>query len=119
MRKRSDVYDLGHLNSCAVNGADSALATVARTFDVGLNLTQTQIISDLCAILRGHLSGVRCVLLRASEAHLARGRPGYHLTLTVGQTHNNVVERAMHMQLALAIYLYIPLFRCDCLFAIL
>ena len=71
MRKRSNIYDFYNLDACAVHSADSAFATVAGTFNISFHLAETQIVGYLGAILCCHLGCVGCVLLAATETHLA------------------------------------------------
>ena len=70
MWKRCNVDNLGYLNSCTVDGTDSRLTSVTWTLNVCLHLAKTEVESDLGAILCCHLSSVRSVLLRTTEAHL-------------------------------------------------
>ena len=66
----SNVNDLHHLDTCTMHGTDSTLTTITWTLHIGFYLTQTQVESDLCAILGCHLSSIRSVLLRTAETHL-------------------------------------------------
>ena len=68
VRQRSNINNLHHLDSCTMNGTDSRLTSVTGTFHIGLHLAQTQVISNLCAILGCHLSSIRSVLLRTNES---------------------------------------------------
>ena len=115
MRKRRNVDNLGHGDACTVNGADSRLTAVARTLHVGFHLAQAQVIGNLGAILRGHLGGIGSVLFRATESHLAGRRPRNNLSLTIGEAHNDVVERRMNVELPDAVDLDHSLLCCDCL----
>ena len=69
--QRSDVDDLGNSDAGAMDGADSRFAAITRTLDIGFHLAQTEVVSDLCAVLGSHLCGVGSVLLRTTETHLA------------------------------------------------
>ena len=51
-------------------GTDSRLAAITGAFHICFHLTQTEVKSDLCTILCGHLSSVRSILLRSTETHL-------------------------------------------------
>ena len=84
MGQRSNVDNLGYLDTCTVAGTDSGLTAVSGTLDISLDLAKAQIISYFRTILGGHLSCVRSVLLRTAETHLSGRRPRYNLTLTVG-----------------------------------
>ena len=75
MGERSNVDNLDYLDASTVYGTDSRLAAITGTLDVCLYLAQTQIVSDLCTILCCHLSCIGSILLTATEAHLAGGRP--------------------------------------------
>ena len=70
MRKRSDVDDFFDIDSGSVDGSDSGFSTAAGTLHINLDASQTEVVSDLCAVLSSHLGGVRSVLLRTSETHL-------------------------------------------------
>ena len=69
MWERSNVDDFGYFDTGAVDGADSGFAAVARTFYISLNFAETEVVSDLCAVLGSHLSGVGSVLFRTAESH--------------------------------------------------
>ena len=63
MREGSHIYDLGHLNTGSVDSADCGLTTGTGTFDICLDLTQSQVISNLCSICGSYLRGIGGVLL--------------------------------------------------------
>ena len=114
MRQRSDVDDFGNGDACTMDGTHCGFATVARALEVGLDFAQTQIVSDLGAILRCHLGGIRSVLLAAAEAHLAGRRPGDNLTLAVGKADDDIVERRMNVKLAFCADFDVAFLSCDC-----
>ena len=116
MRQRSYVDDLGYFDTSAMNSSHSRFTAVSGAFYIGFHFPQAQVISHFSTILCGHLSGIRSIFLRASEAHLTCRRPRNHLTFAVGKCYNNVVERRMDMGLANGINLYNPLLCCDCFF---
>ena len=53
-----------------MTGTDSALTTVTRTLYISLDFAQAKVVSNLSAVLGSHLSSIRSVLLRTTEAHL-------------------------------------------------
>lgn len=61
------VDDLSDFDTSAMDGADSRLTAVTWTLDEDLDLAQTEVVSDLSAILGRHLSSVRGVLLKATK----------------------------------------------------
>ena len=63
MRQRSDVYNLRNFNTSTVDSTNSTLTAVSRSFHISFYLAQAQVICYLCAILSGHLSCVRSILL--------------------------------------------------------
>ena len=109
MRQRSNVDNLYNLDTGTVHGTNCRLTTVTGTLHVSLHLAQTQVIGNLCAILSSHLSSIGSVLLRTTETHLTCRRPRDNLTFAISQRHNNVIERAVHVELAECIYSYISL----------
>lgn len=68
--QRCNVDNLNNLNTSTMAGTDSRLTSVTRTLHIGLHLAQTQVESNLGAILSSHLGSIRSVLLRTTEAHL-------------------------------------------------
>ncbi|EJX04439.1 hypothetical protein EVA_07453 [gut metagenome] len=112
--KRRNVDDFSYCDTSTVNGTDSRFTTVTGTLNICLHLTKTKIESYLSAILSSHLSCVRSVLLRTAEAHLTGGRPRNNLTLTVCERHNDIVERAMNVELTHSVNLYVSLLSCNC-----
>ncbi len=114
MRQRSYVDDFGYFDTSAMNSSHCRFTTVSGAFYIGFYFSQAQVKSHLCTILCGHLSGIRCIFLGASETHFTCRRPRNYLTLAIGKRYNNVVERRMDMGLANGINLYNPLLCCDC-----
>ena len=51
-------------------GTDSRLTAITGTLHICFHLTQTEVESDLCTILCGHLSSVRSILFRSTKTHL-------------------------------------------------
>ena len=51
-------------------GTDSRLTSITGTLYISLNLAKTKIESDLSAVFGSHLSSIRGILLRTTEAHL-------------------------------------------------
>ena len=94
------VDDLSDFDTSAMDGADSRLTAVTWTLDEDLDLAQTEVVSDLSAILGRHLSSVRGVLLRATESHLTSRRPADDLTFVVGQRDDDVIKRRVDVSLA-------------------
>lgn len=86
------IDDFGHFNTRAVDSTDSRLTTLTGTFNIDLNLPQTQIVCDLCAIGRCHLSCIGSILFRTAEAHLTCRAPADYLTDTVCNGDDYVVE---------------------------
>ena len=68
--QRCNVDNLDDFDTSTMTGTDSALTTVTGPLHVCLYLAQTEVESNLSAILSGHLRSIRCVLLRTAEAHL-------------------------------------------------
>ena len=58
VRQRSDVDNLGNLDTGTVDGTDGGLTSVARSLDISLHLTQTKVERHFGAILGSHLGGV-------------------------------------------------------------
>ena len=114
MGQRCHINNLRHFNTRAMHGADSRLAPVTRSFHVCLHFPQAKIVCDFRTILCSHLRCIRSVLLGTAESHLTCGRPRNDLAFAVCQRHNNVVERAMHMQLPHSVNLHISFLSCDC-----
>ena len=63
VRKRSNVNNLGHLDSGSVHKANGSLATVARSLNVCLYFAKSQIVRYFRTILCCHLGCIRSVLL--------------------------------------------------------
>ena len=63
MGQRSNVDNLGYLNALSMNRADSRFTTVSGAFHIGLHFAQTEVVSDLSAILSCHLGCIRSILL--------------------------------------------------------
>lgn len=97
VRQWSDVDDLHHFDTCAVNRTDCRFATCAGTFDINFNLTQSKVVSNLCAIGCCSLSCIGSVLLRTAETHLACRRPADNFAYFVGQGYYHVVEGRMYV----------------------
>ena len=70
MGQRSNVDDFGYFNAGTMDGTDSRLAAVAGSFNISLNLAETEVEGNLSAILCCHLSCVGGILLRTAEALL-------------------------------------------------
>ncbi len=70
VRKRSNIDDLRNLNARGIDGTDSTLTAITRTFNECLHLAKTEVESHLGAILSCHLGSVRSVLLGTAESHL-------------------------------------------------
>ena len=71
VRHGCNVHDFGDVDTCSDTGADSGFASLSGSFDVSLDFAQSEVESDLTAILCCHLCGIGSVLFRAAEAHLA------------------------------------------------
>ena len=112
--QRSNVDDLDDLDTSTMHGTDSRLTAIAGTLHISLNLAQTQVESDLGTILGSHLGSIRSVLLRTTEAHLTCRRPRDYLTLVVGERHNDVIKRAVYVELTQCGYLHVTLLGSDC-----
>lgn len=70
VRQRSNVDDLGHFDTGAVNGADRRFAAGAGTLHVNLDLAQAQVVGYLRAVRSGGLSSIGSILLGTTETHL-------------------------------------------------
>ena len=114
MWQRCYVYNLCHLDAGTVDCTDSTLTTVTGTLDVGLHLAETEVVGNLGAILSCHLSSIRSILLGTAEAHLTSRRPRDNLSLCIGQRHDDIIERAVHVELSKSLYSNISLLRCCC-----
>ena len=114
VRKWSDINNLNHLDACTMNSADSRLTTIARTLHICLHLAQTQVVCCLCTVLSSHLGSIRSVLLRATETHLSCRRPRNDLTFAVGQRDNDIVERAVYVELTHSVNLHYSLLCSNC-----
>ena len=99
MRQRGDIRDLLHDDARGVDGADSRLTALSRTFNVHLHSAQTEVVGNLRAILGHHLGRVGSVFLGTSVSHLTGGRPGNHLTIVVGEGNDDVVEGGIDKRL--------------------
>ena len=66
----SYIDNLHNLDTSTVDSTDSRLTTVTGTLNISLNLAKAQVVSNLSTILSSHLSSIRSILLRATEAHL-------------------------------------------------
>ena len=99
VRQRSDIRDLFHDDARGVDGTDSGLTALSRTFDVNLHSAQTEVVSHFRAILGHHLGGVGSVFLGTSVSHLARGGPGNDLAVVVGEGDDDVVEGGVDVSL--------------------
>ena len=113
--KRCYVDNLSYLNSRSIDGTNGTLTAITRTLDKSLYLTETKLEGNLCAVLSSHLGCIRSVLLGTTESHLTSRRPRDNLTLAVCQRYNDIVERAVNVQLTYSVNSYISfLIRCCC-----
>ena len=95
-----------------MDSADGALTSVARTLDESTNLTKTEVVSDLCTVFCSHLCCIRSVLLGTAESHLTCRRPRDNLTFVVCQRYDDIIERAVYVQLSQCLYSYVSFLRC-------
>ena len=100
VRQRSDVDDLHHLDACAMDRAHGRLAACSRTLHINLHLAQAHVVGDLGAIGGRRLCGVRSILLRTTEAHLAGRRPADDIAHLVGDGDDYVVESGVYIDIA-------------------
>ena len=114
MRKRSNVDNLCYLDTNRMAATNGSLTAIAWTLDVGLHLTQTKVIGNLCTILSSHLGSIGSVLLGTTETHLACGRPRNHITFAVGNGNDDVVKGRVYMKLTLCCYLDVSLLCRSC-----
>ena len=63
MRKRSNINNFSYFNTCSVNSTDSRFTAITRPFHISFYFSQSEVKSDFCTILSGHLSGIRSVFL--------------------------------------------------------
>ena len=95
MRNGGAVLDRGHFEAGSLEGADGGLATGTRALHIDGDLLQAVLHGRLRGGLGGHLRGERRGLTGALEAHGARGLPGDHVALRIGDGDDGVVERRL------------------------
>src|SRR5207249_12315205 len=81
--------------------ADRGLAPRAGTFDPDLDPLHSQVTGVARARLGGNRRRERRALARPLEASLARARPGHDVAVGVGDRHDGVVERRLHVRYAI------------------
>src|SRR5690606_4268541 len=86
-----DIGDRAHLQTGGLQRADRGLTTGARALDKDVDLLHPVLHRPARGRLGGQLRGERSGLAGALEAHLARGSPGDHRTVGVGDRHDGVV----------------------------
>src|SRR3989440_2979486 len=99
MSLRSDVLDAEDLQASRLQRADRGLAARARSLDEDLDLLKAVFHPLARAGVGGHLGGEGRRFARALEACRARGLPGDHVALAVGQRDDRVIERRLDVRL--------------------
>src|SRR6185369_16670593 len=97
VRDRRHVGDAADLEADRIQRAHRRLAARAGTLDAHFDVFHAAFLRCAPGALGGDLRRERGGLARALEAGVARGRPGKHVALAVGDRHDGVVERRMHV----------------------
>src|SRR5262249_46265990 len=98
VRDRRDVADRGDRQPHRLQRTQRRFAARAGAAHLDLERAHAVLHRLAPGILRRHLRGERRRLARALEALLARRRPGDGVALRVGDGHNGVVERGVHVR---------------------
>ena len=70
VRQWSNVNDFSYFDICRSDCANSGLTSVARSLDINLDLTETEVVGYLSTVGGCCLCCIRGVLFRALEIHL-------------------------------------------------
>src|ERR1700723_2017924 len=98
MGDRSHIFNVGDLETAAVQRSDGGLAAGARAHYPHLHILHAMLLRGIARSLGGDLRRERRRLARAAEAAAARGRPGQGVTLPIGDRDDGVVERSMYVR---------------------
>src|SRR6185369_2081774 len=97
VRDRRHVGDAADLEADRIQRAHRRLAARAGALDAHFDVLHAAFLRRASGALRGDLRRERRGFARALEAGVPRGRPGKHVALAVGDRHDGVVERRMHV----------------------
>src|SRR5580698_4205124 len=98
MGDRRDVFNVGDLQTAAVQRTHRRFASRSGTHHAHLDILHPVLLRRRTGALGRHLRGERGRLARAAEAAAARGRPGQRVALTVGDGDDGIVERGVHVR---------------------
>src|SRR3990170_6655538 len=97
MGNRRDVGNVGDLQAAGIERADSGLTTRAGALHAHFPHLHAVLLRGIAGLLGGTLRGEGGALARAAEATTARRRPRQGVALAIGDRHDRVVERRVHM----------------------
>jgi len=103
VRDRCDILDGGYFHAAVSYGTDSTFTAGTGSFNNNVCFFHTRFQRYFCSIGSSLLCSVRRVLLRTTESHFTCGRPGYHLTLLVSESDDDVVECCSDMHITMSI----------------
>ena len=98
MRNRRNVFDVGDLESAAVQGTHGGLAAGAWPHDSHFDILDAMLLRRGTGSLCGNLRRERRGLARTTEAAAAGGRPRQRVALPIGDRDDGVVERRVHVR---------------------
>src|SRR3989442_766023 len=101
VRNRGHVRDAGNLQPDRIERPHRRFAPGAGALDADLDVLHAAFLRRSPGALGGDLRGERRRLARALEPGVPRGRPGKSVALPVGDGHDGVVERRVHVRDAL------------------
>src|SRR5690606_12251227 len=98
VRDGRHIRDVRDLQSAGVERTHRRLAAGTGALDAHLDHLDAMLLSSGAGLLGGNLSRERRALARAAETAAARRRPRQRVALPVGDRHDRVVERGMHVR---------------------
>src|ERR1700746_2436469 len=97
VRNRRKVFDRADFNPGSCQRADRRFATRSRTTDPHIHRAHTMIARHVGSVGRGLLRSEWRSLARSAEAERARTLPRNHIPRHIGDGHDGVIERRLHM----------------------
>src|SRR6188474_617949 len=98
VRNRRHVLDAGYFQAGGVERPHGRFTSRPRPAHAHLDRPDTPLLRRRAGALRGDLRRERRALARAAETAAPRGRPGERVALPVGDGHDRVVERGVHVR---------------------
>src|SRR5512135_2879852 len=106
VRNRGNVGNAGDLETNGIQRTHGGLATGARSLDAHFEVLHTILLSRFASDFSSNLRSKRGALARALKTVAATGRPGQSIALTVGDRHDGVVKRSVHVRDAFGYVLF-------------